>query len=83
MSETVNNTGSLAGMSEGEDGLVENIFGNSVITTRLRELGVTPGVRVRLLRSGCPTVVQVEGGRFCVRRKDAESIKVRIPGQER
>ena len=79
MGDSVNGTGSLVGMSEGADGLVDTVVGNSVITTRLRELGVTPGVRVRLLKSGCPSVVQVEGGRFCIRQKDAESIKVRLP----
>ena len=76
-SDEAQNQGSLAGMLEGEEGLIETVIGNSVITTRLRELGVAPGVRVRLLRSGCPTVVQVEQGRFCVRRKDAAAIKVR------
>ena len=69
--------GSIAGMSEGEEGLIEEVEGDSLIITRLRELGVAQGVRVRLLRSGCPTVVQVEQGRFCVRRKDAAAIKIR------
>jgi Fe2+ transport system protein FeoA len=77
MADKAQYQGSIAGMLEGEEGLIETVNGNSVITTRLRELGVGPGVRVRLLRSGCPTVVQVEQGRFCVRRKDAATIKVR------
>ena len=70
-------TGSLVDMDEGEVGLIEEVIGDSRVTIRLRELGATPGVRVRLLKSGCPTVIQVEEGRFCLRQKDAATIRVK------
>jgi len=72
-----NRGGSLADMEEGEYGLIQVVTGDSRVVSRLRELGATPGVRVRLLKSGCPTVIQVEEGRFCLRRKDAASIQVK------
>jgi Fe2+ transport system protein FeoA len=49
----------------------------SPLSARLRELGVTPGCPVRVLRSGSPLVIQVGGGRFCLRREDAACIRAR------
>ena len=68
--------GSLAGLNEGDEGTVESVVGNSPLASRLRELGVCPGVRVRMLRVGGRVVVQVEDARFCLRMHDAVAVRL-------
>ena len=50
---------------------------NTLVETRLREIGLVPGVRVRVIRSGSRIVLQVGEGRVAMRRKDASTIRVR------
>ena len=69
--------GPLSEWNERIEGIVVEVLGCSRLAARLREIGVMPGARVRVLRVGCPTVIQVEEGRFCIRRRDAASIQVR------
>ncbi len=68
--------GSLAGLNEGDEGMVESVEGNSPLASRLRELGVCPGVRVRMLRGGGRLVVQIEDARFCLRMRDAVAVRL-------
>ncbi|MDA0745242.1 MAG: FeoA family protein [bacterium] len=68
---------SLADWKEGDQGVVLDVLGNTRLSSRVRELGVASGARVRVLRAGCPTVIQVEEGRFCLRRADAALILAR------
>ena len=68
--------GPLTAWPEGEEAAVVELAGASRLASRLRELGVVPGARVRVLRRGCPTVIQVEEGRFCLRQQDAAAIRV-------
>ncbi|MDE3258943.1 MAG: FeoA family protein [Gemmatimonadota bacterium] len=68
--------GSLAGLDVGDQGTVESVEGNTRLASRLRELGVGPGVRVRLLRAGGRLVVQVEDARFCLRMHDAAAVRL-------
>lgn len=51
---------------------------NTSVETRLREIGLVPGVRVRVIRSGSRIVLQVGEGRVAMRREDASTIIVRI-----
>ena len=66
----------LPAWPEGKEATVLSFFGNSPLSSRLRELGVIPGALVRVLRGGCPIVIQVEEGRFCLRKTDADAILV-------
>ena len=50
---------------------------NTSVETRLREIGLVPGVRVRVIRSGSRIVLQVGEGRVAMRREDASTIRVR------
>ncbi len=68
--------GPLTAWPEGEEAAVVELSGTSRLASRLRELGAVPGARVRVLRSGCPTLIQVEEGRFCLRQQDAAAIRV-------
>lgn len=68
--------GSLAGLGVGDEGTVESVEGSTPLASRLRELGVCPGVRVRMLRAGGRLVVQVEDARFCLRMHDAVAVRM-------
>ena len=59
----------------GDEGFIEGISGTNQLAARLREIGAMPGVPVRVLRVGCPVVIQVGSSRFCLRKSDAECIK--------
>ena len=59
----------------GDEGVIEGILGTDHLSARLREVGAIPGARVRVLRSRCPLVIQVETSRFCLRKADAACIK--------
>lgn len=62
---------------EGDEGVVVSVDPGTRFGVRLQELGALPDARIRLLRRGSPSVIQIEDGRFCVRREDIELIRVR------
>ena len=51
---------------------------NTSVEIRLREIGLVPGVRVRVIRSGSRIVLQVGEGRVAMRREDVATILVHI-----
>ncbi len=66
----------LSHCAVGSQGTVMEIAGTTPFSTRLREFGLLPGVRVRLLRSGASLVVQIGQTRLAIRRCDAEAIRI-------
>lgn len=75
-SEDLSGPSALSLWPVGVEGVVTAIPGTSRLLSRLRELGVVPGVRIRVLRAGASLVIQVGEGRLCLRRKDAMPILV-------
>ena len=67
---------SLSSWKTGDEGVVTAVPGTSRLLSRLRELGLVPGVRIRMLRTGASLVIQVGEGRLCLRRADAVPILV-------
>ena len=61
----------------GLPGVVTEVAGSSRLAARLRELGVIPGRPIRVLRSGTPLIVEVDGSRFGMRPQDAAAVRVR------
>jgi Fe2+ transport system protein FeoA len=61
----------------GDEGVIETIVGSHRLALRLREVGAVPGALVRVLRSGCPLIIQVGTSRFCLRNIDAGCIRGR------
>ena len=57
-------------------GVVTGVMGSSRLAARLRELGVTPGEPIRVLRGGTPLIVEVGGSRFGMRPQDAAAVSV-------
>jgi Fe2+ transport system protein FeoA len=67
---------SLTSWHAGNEGTVAEVAGSTRFAARLRELGLLPGVRLRLLRTGSALVVQVGETRLAIRSSDAEAIRV-------
>ena len=63
----------------GEIGKVLSIEGNSSISKRLMEMGVVPGVSVKVVKTapfGCPLQISVRGYQLAIRRSEAETITI-------
>ena len=72
-------TKTLAQLTIGEESNVISIAGDSAITKRLMEMGVVPGVSVRVVKTapfGCPMQIKVRGYNLAIRRSEASSIKI-------
>jgi len=65
----------LSVWSLGDEGVIDGIQGGTQLSARLCEVGAIPGAPVRVLRVGCPLVIQVGTSRFCLRKADASCIK--------
>ena len=69
----------LAELPIGEKGKVLAVNGNDQITRRLMEMGVVPGVSIRMIKSapfGDPFEIRIRGYHLAMRRNEAETIEV-------
>ena len=69
----------LADLEKGESRKVVSVRGENAITRRLMEMGVIPGVDVRMVKSapfGDPLEIKVRGYSLALRRNEAESVEV-------
>ena len=70
---------SLAELALGSEGRVVRITGSDEITLRLLEMGVTPGVDIRLLGRaplGDPLEFEVRGYRLSIRKSEAARVEI-------
>lgn len=68
--------GPLSSWERGREAVITAVAGTTRLAARLREIGVVPGVKLKLLRTGTRIVFQVGESRYCLRRSDAEAIQV-------
>lgn len=68
--------GRLSEWRRGAEAVVVDLPGTDRLSTRLRELGILPGARLRVLRTGSRLVVQIGEARLALRRADAAAIAV-------
>ena len=69
----------LADLEKGESRTVLSVRGESLVTRRLMEMGVIPGVAVRMVKSapfGDPLEINVRGYSLALRRNEAESVEL-------
>lgn len=69
----------LAELSIGVNAKVVSIKENGAISKRLMEMGVVPGVIVRVIKTapfGSPLEIRVRGYNLALRRSEAESIEI-------
>lgn len=72
-------TMTLNDLLKGETGRVKSVDGNGSVSRRLMEMGVVPGVNVRVLKSapfGDPIEIRLLGYNLAVRRNEAAAITV-------
>lgn len=75
----------LANLSIGDTAKVTNVVGKSAVTKRLMEMGIVPGVSVRVVKSapfGDPIEIRVRGYSLAMRKSEAETIEVQSPKSE-
>ena len=78
--EPITNQDTLAYLPVGTEAKVSAINGNNAITRRLMEMGIVPGVSVKVVKTapfGCPMEIRVRGYSLALRRAEAESISVK------
>jgi Fe2+ transport system protein FeoA len=69
----------LAAMGRNEEGEIRFLGDCGPQGARLRELGLLPGARVRMLASGSPCILLVSGStRICLRGDEVDSIFVAL-----
>lgn len=71
----------LSNIPAGVQARVKAVKGEGSITRRLMEMGVIPGVSVRLVKSapfGDPIEVRLLGYSLAIRKKEAEAIEVEL-----
>ncbi len=68
--------GALSEWRRGRDAIVIEVPWADRLSCRLRELGLLPGVRLRVLRTGSRLVIQIGEDRLALRRADAAAIRV-------
>jgi ferrous iron transport protein A len=69
----------LTNLPIGESAKVTAVNGNNAITRRLMEMGVVPGVSVKMIKSapfGDPLEIRVRGYHLAMRKNEADQIEV-------
>jgi Fe2+ transport system protein FeoA len=68
----------LTSLKEGEEGVIQVVSGGPGLIGRLASLGITSGVRIRIVRNmGGPMIVTTNGSRIAIGRGQAQKIGVR------
>ena len=68
--------GALSEWRRGRDAIVVDVPWADRLSCRLRETGLLPGVRLRVMRTGTRLVIQIGEARLALRRADAAAIRV-------
>ena len=69
----------LANLEIGATAKVKRVTGQGAITKRLMEMGIVPGVSIRVIKSapfGDPIEIRVKGYNLAMRRNEAEVIEI-------
>ena len=80
-SETIASSTTLTTLMPGDSGRVISIRDNGRISRRLMEMGVIPGVTVKVIKAapfGDPIEVRVRGYSLAMRRSEADTIEVAV-----
>jgi ferrous iron transport protein A len=65
----------------GGSGTVTGVAGNDSLSTRIREMGVTPGCAVAVIGTaplGDPMEIEVRGYRLSLRKREAARVTVQV-----
>ena len=81
MTDTIETNMTLTHLPKGKDARVVAVNGESTVMRRLMEMGVIPGVGIRMIKSapfGDPLEVRVRGYRLALRKNEADAIEISI-----
>jgi Fe2+ transport system protein FeoA len=79
-SESLHDGVPLTALPVGGRGMIEHVRTGDAVGERLLDLGLVPGTPVLVLRRaplGDPSVYELRGYQLCLRRTEAERIRVR------
>ena len=71
----------LTNLPKGTNGKVISVNGNNAISRRLMEMGVVPGVSVKVIKTapfGDPMEIRLRGYSLAVRKSEADTIEVSL-----
>lgn len=63
-------------LNNGESARVIELDGDPTLVVRLREIGLEPGVCLRMIRSGSPCIIAINHQRLTFRSENAASVLV-------
>lgn len=75
----------IAKLEPGESGIVDKVGGEGALHRHLLDMGLTPGVKVTLVRTaplGDPLEIRLRGYALTLRKDDAACISLRDEGGE-
>jgi Fe2+ transport system protein FeoA len=70
-------------MHAGEEGRIVEIDGPPDIVVRLREMGLQPGLSIRMVREGSPCIVAFDNHRLSLRAGTETVVLVEVEGDSR
>ena len=76
----------LTNLPKGKNAKVVSVDGESSITRRLMEMGVVPGVSVKMIKSapfGDPMEIRIRGYSLALRKSEADTIEIMESGELR
>ncbi len=68
----------LVNLAPGESGTIVDVDGRSDLVVRLHEMGVRPGLRVRMIRTGAACIVAIDNHRFAIRGDELAVVLVDV-----
>lgn len=71
----------LAGVEVGGTAIVEGVAGDGSVSRRLMEMGIVPGVRIRVVKRapfGDPIELRVRGYNLALRLSEAQTVRVLV-----
>lgn len=73
----------LTSLFAGQRAVVQSIVGSTELVRHLQEVGIREGVLLEMIRSGAPSILQVDGSKLCLRGDELLRVMVQPLTAER
>ncbi len=64
-------------LRRGETAEVCEVFGDETEVRRLQEMGFCEGNKLEIVQQGCPLIVRLRGGKYCLRGNECTCVMVK------
>jgi len=78
MASVISRTLPIESLAAGERGVVVQLDGTPELVVRLEEMGLHPGVQIRMIRPGSPYILEINQHRFSFRFDECVAVLVDI-----